>query len=327
MIAGYSSKALYDTIAYLDSDEARMSIDLDPYWPKWDSPWWRVTLLWELGLADRIPFRIIQEIARKVHSDCLHYFPLREEDIPLGIDPYRQIICHCAVGTIMQVFDASGAVIDDELPWSRDYLMKNQLPDGGLNCDEQAYSKNPPKSSLVSTLPALEAILHTTHRSFTLEELNFLDSGANYILNHKLMRKLSGELIDESWSRLCFPRFYFYDILRGLSFLVEYAEICSRSLPYNAMSEVILLLEKSLETGVEIGRSVVHSKEFTLRWNGVAWKGGGDAKTFPLLDEVSRIGSRSSFLTNSLNQTFEGLKRLQRNGFLTIAEQNATLSS
>ncbi len=49
-------KSLEKTKLYLTSEEALQSIGRDPYWPKWDSPWWHMSLLNEMDLTGEIPW-------------------------------------------------------------------------------------------------------------------------------------------------------------------------------------------------------------------------------------------------------------------------------
>ena len=46
-----------ESIRYLESDKARYSLNQDTYWPKWDSPWWHISLLHEMGLSKQIPHK------------------------------------------------------------------------------------------------------------------------------------------------------------------------------------------------------------------------------------------------------------------------------
>ncbi|MBI2899126.1 MAG: hypothetical protein HYY17_03010 [Planctomycetes bacterium] len=210
-------KELDETLRYLESEEALQAIERDPYWPKWDGPWWRMVLLREMGMARLIPRACIDATMRAIDRRCLHFFPFRIEEVPRGVDPIRGIPCHCQLGTLYQLLHACGVDVDRELPWIRPWFLKYQLPDGGLNCDEAAYTKPEPHSSVVSTLPPLEAVLFCTRRDFTREERSFLDRGAEYLVQRRLFRsKRTGAAIDESWLRPAFPRFYFYDVLRGL---------------------------------------------------------------------------------------------------------------
>src|SRR5438552_3397696 len=148
-------EAVKETVRFLESSEARESLRRDPYWPKWDSPWWRMTLLWELGLTQLIPVSCVEAMAGALSGHYLPFLPLDASELPAGADPHRHVACHCAVGTMLQVLEARGMDTDATLPWMRHWLLRYQLPDGGLNCEAAAYSGSR-KSSFLSTLPALE---------------------------------------------------------------------------------------------------------------------------------------------------------------------------
>src|SRR5438445_13869636 len=92
--------------AYLTSKKAKDSLALDPYWPKWDSPWWHMSLLWEIGRADLIGRPVIRKMTEAHRSHFLDHFPLTSEEVPPGIDRYRDISCHCALGNMYQILDA-----------------------------------------------------------------------------------------------------------------------------------------------------------------------------------------------------------------------------
>src|SRR5437867_11672637 len=89
-----------ESLAYLDSREARESIAADPYWPKWDSPWWHMTLLWELGLASRIPASAVAAMVEALKTHYHLIMPVKAGDLPAGVDEHRDVPCHCAVGTM-----------------------------------------------------------------------------------------------------------------------------------------------------------------------------------------------------------------------------------
>ena len=146
------NEAIERSKKYLNSAAALQSIDRDPYWPKWDSPWWHMRLLHEMGLAHEIPQITIQKMVHTLKSHYLPHFPKTSDEMPPGTDPFLKVACHCAVGSMYQVLFAAGIDVDSELPWMRPWMIHYQLPDGGLNCDEQAYNKENPKSSIVSTI-------------------------------------------------------------------------------------------------------------------------------------------------------------------------------
>jgi len=279
------------SVAYLESEEARESLRADPYWPKWDSPWWHMTLLWELDMPGLIPKSAVETMVEVLRGHFLPYFPIRPEELPPETDPYRQTACHCGLGTMHQVLSACGVAVDAELPWIGEWLLRYQLPDGGLNCEWDAYTRSQ-KSSVVSTLPALEAILaKPAHDAL---ELKFLDDGADYLLSKKLFRSSTGSVIQEDWLKLCFPRFFDYDILRGLSFLRKWSRKLGRPLPEGAIAESVAIIEKKAAAGgLRVERIACSSDTSITRDESGLWRRGMPARRFALLDEVSRIGRQS----------------------------------
>jgi hypothetical protein len=286
------------SVEYLASDLAQDSIRQDPYWPKWDSPWWHMTLLWEMGLAELIPRNAVEVMVDAFRSWYLTFFPLRFDLLPPEVDTRRQALCHCAAGTMYQVLSACEVEVDVEVPWMRPWFFRYQLPDGGLNCDEEAYTKPTPKSSIVSTLPPLEAVLFSTGRDFTFEEVEFLDRGAEYLIDHRLYRSVSsGEVTVPDWLDLCFPRFYMYDVLRGLRFLARWAVVRRKSLPETLVAEASEAIRKSLTADglVPARRPWIGETTLMLGEDG-EWSKGPES-SFPLLEAVSRTDAVSPTLT------------------------------
>lgn len=106
------------------------------------------------------------------------------------------------------------------------------MPDGGLSCDDGAYLANPPASSMVGTIAPLGSmLLCATRRPLTEREAKFLDAGAQCLLERKLTlgcraphnHEEQGD--EQDWLAPSFPRFYFYDVLRGLVFVLRWAEV------------------------------------------------------------------------------------------------------
>ncbi len=283
--------AVGETVAYLSSSEAQDSLARDPYWPKWDSPWWRMTLLWELGLERLLPKAAVSAMSQALRGRYLPFFPPADAELPPGADPRRDVTCHCAVGTMHQVLSACGVDVDAELPWMIPWLLRYQLADGGLNCDARAY-RGSRKSSLVSTVPALEAVLGAALRrgASAAEEL-FLENGARYLLAHKLFRSTSGRVIDPAWLSPCFPRFYDYDLLRGLCFLTRWADWSKRRLPREAFTEAAVLLESAFGEGPVSSRAPACLAERSEIPQSQGWT-IGPARGFPLLRECAAPGPK-----------------------------------
>jgi hypothetical protein len=275
--------ALADSVRYLASDEALRAIEANVYWPKWDAPWWHLTLLHEMGEVSQAPER--------------------------------------AVRKLVQALSGWGIRVDEELPWMREWFLRYQLPDGGLNCDEQAYLQDPPPSSMVATISPLEAVLFHTPRPFTPEEQSFVDKGARCLLDRQLMHATTSphnaeEREDEDdWLKLCFPRFYLYDVLRGLSFVLGWAVRRGQSIPGDSVRAVAEHLERHYPDGqVRIERRSydgISTKVESADWN---WKHRQPASHFPLLAEVSRVGAISPHLSAQWRKAKARMGELKQRG-------------
>ncbi|MDE2292311.1 MAG: hypothetical protein KGL53_09535 [Elusimicrobia bacterium] len=297
--------------ARLASDEAAASLRRDPYWPKWDSPWWHMTLLWEMDEAARIPRRAAETLADTVSSHYLKVFPLREGELPPGADPYRHILCHCALGTAWQVLEACGISASERLPWARPWLARYRLPDGGWNCDEAAYTRATPRSSVVSTLPVLEVLLSLPDR--TAQEEAMLDEGADYLLARSLFRSLSkgGAVIDAAWLKPAFPLFYEYDVLRGLAFLARWGRLRGRELPPASVRDAAAAVRKHAVGGtLAPGRRAWDGARTIAPDGRGGWEKRPAADPFALLERVSRVGEPNPWLQrrwDAVAPSFAGL--------------------
>ena len=216
------------SLTYLASDAALASLDRDPYWPKWDSPWWHALLMLELGEARRIPVRAARALADAVDRMPFHDFPV--DGLPPGVDPRRDIMCHCALGCLTQVLVACGV----ELPaWFAPWFPRYQMRDGGLNCDETAYLvEDECPSSMVGTIAPFEAMRAVAPDS------PFVARAAGLLVARRLTdgspTRHNAEERDAAprWMQLCFPRFYFYDVLRGLAALAGWARDTGAAIPH-----------------------------------------------------------------------------------------------
>jgi hypothetical protein len=283
--------------AYLASAKARASLARDPYYPKWDSPWWHATLLHELGRADAIPREAAEALLAAIEAKYPRYFPNPREPAAPGKDPHRDSLCHCALGNVYQALSACGLDLDARAPWMRAWFLHYQLPDGGLNCDERAYASSGGASSIQSTLPALEAIL-LVDRPFTAAEEEFLDRGAEYLIERRLVcRRRDGRVMDESFLQIGFPRFYDYDVLRGLSFLAGWSRVRRRLVPRDAVAGIMSALAARFPDGrVRVEKPGLASERSLREGPDGSWS-GGEATSFPLLESARRTGQASEVLT------------------------------
>jgi hypothetical protein len=271
------------SLAYLQSDAALASLANDVYQPKWDSPWWHALLLFELGVAEQIPRPIIDAIAagleaapRALDADDTHGF----------------VPCHCALGCMAQVLAVHGVT----LAWIEDWFVRYQMADGGLNCDSSAYKVTGEcPSSMVGTVPALEAMLLGDPATWSPARRAFVDRAARCVIDRAFVRGSSTRHNAEerdaapAWRDIAFPRFYFYDVLRGMAAVSRWAELTGGVVPNHVWID--------LPDELVVQREVLTSASYPRT-------------RFALLDEVSRIGTHCEPLTDQWRATKARIARL-----------------
>ena len=103
-------------------------------------------------------------------------------------------------------------------------LLREQLADGGWNCEAvEPSAKRPPsrRSSFHTTICVLEGLLEYERAGRKSAAVTKARKRAeNYLLERRMFRSLrTGEVIDQRWLRFSFPTFWHYDVLRGLDYL------------------------------------------------------------------------------------------------------------
>jgi hypothetical protein len=138
---------------------------------------------------------------------------------------------------------ASGAYFGQDIQRIIDLLIKEQLPDGGWNCEAANGST---RSSFNTTICVLEALLEYElagggNAAVTKARLR----GQEYLLERRLFRRKStGEVIEgdrdgeTTFTRFAFPTWWHYDVLRGLEYLRR-----ADATPDERVAEAIELVE------------------------------------------------------------------------------------
>jgi hypothetical protein len=307
------------SVAYLGSPEAQQSLAANCYWPKWHAPWWHMLLLHEMGETTRIPEIAIKGLIESIKRMPLKIFPIQPHDVPAGVRLDLDTGCHCEMGNFYRVLTTWGVNVDKELPWMRPWFLQYQMADGGLNCDSSAYcAPDEVPSSMVGTIAAFEAILLHTRNAWTAEEVSFLERAARFLMDRKLMlgsntRHNAAERdAAPAWMQPCFPRFYFYDVLRGLNALVLWAEQTGNSLPSESIQQVVDHLNDRYPDGaVRIERCAFAGKRTFQRTASGEWsQDRPEASVFPLLNAVSVVGEFSPYLSWQWQTTKRRLRDL-----------------
>lgn len=314
--------AIEHSVRYLESDAALASIAADTYWPKWDSPWWHMVLLHEIGEAGRIPARVAVAMAGGLNALPIRIFPIRDEDWPPGSDRGRDSNCHCALGCMAQVLTACGIDVDTTLPWIKPWFVRYQMADGGLNCDETAYLMTDEcPSSMVGTIAPFEAMLLGDPAGWSDEQRGFVTRAARCLIDRQLVlgsptRHNAAERDAQAgWLLPCRPRFYFYDVVRGLGALVRWAERTGSALPRAAVAPAVEHLVAAFPDGVvRLGRRAFEGATTRVRGPDGLWNVRQPASRFPLLEATSGIGAACPFSTREWTAARHGLLRLLESG-------------
>jgi hypothetical protein len=312
---------LLASLRYLGSDAAQRSVEADPYWPKWDSPWWHVALCVELGEARRVPERAVAALLAALVAFPIKTFPFTPDELPPGCDIHTDTLCHCQLGSVYQMLSACEIDVDGALPWAVPWFVRYQMADGGLNCDNSAYLvQGECPSSMVGTLAPFEAMLRG---ELLGERAAFTDRAAAFLIERRLMLGSSTQhnaaerQREPDWLQPCFPRFYFYDVLRGLTALTRWAERRERPIPLAAIEPVVEHLLSSFPDGVvRLGRSAQAGVR-TLAFSANGEKTRPPATRFALLQATSAIGSASRALTRQWRETRRCLLTLHDAGRIT----------
>ena len=118
----------------------------------------------------------------------------------------------------------AGAYFGQDVRSLVDRLLREQLPDGGWNCEAENGST---RSSFNTTICVLEALLEHERSGGAAPKVTAARlRGQEYILERRLFRRRStGEVIERdrkggaAWTRFAFPTWWHYDVLRGLDYL------------------------------------------------------------------------------------------------------------
>jgi hypothetical protein len=113
---------------------------------------------------------------------------------------------------------ALGAYFGERSDRLVDRLLREQLADGGWNCEAERGSV---RSSFHTTICVLEGLL-AFEQAFGVTPLvtDARHRAEEYLLERRLLRRLStGEIIEPLWTQFAFPPLWHYDVLRALDYL------------------------------------------------------------------------------------------------------------
>ena len=298
-----------ETLDYLSSDAALRSLDQDAYWPKWDSPWWRLSLLEELGQLEWASERVLEHLAQTVLAVPERRFPVPPAP---DIDPL-QAFCHCSLGNLYRILTHSGRKMHD-FDWVLDWFRNYQMADGGYNCDEQAYAvEEECPSSIVATVAALEAALLLPAGNEVADRAAHCLLARELRLGSNTQHNREERESEPRWLQLAFPRFYHYDVLRGLEAVTRWALASAQPLPWTNVEWVVRYLLQQFPEGVVAPQRRAYENHRSRFPDGSR----GPARSFPWLEELSQPGQASAALTAQWNRVRDQLCELHRQSRIT----------
>ena len=177
------------------------------YSPKWTSTTYTLLLLRHYGLAPGHPaaLRAVEQI-----WDGARYFGG-------GLTSAGSIDAPEACVTSMYLALARYFRFDDaRVEVAMDWLLTNQLGDGGWNCRTVRFGDR--HSSFHTTILALEALAEECRREPDRRQIDTaLAKGREFLLDHRLYRShRDGTVVNPAFTHLSFPPRWHYDVLRGL---------------------------------------------------------------------------------------------------------------
>jgi hypothetical protein len=144
-----------------------------------------------------------------------------EKDSDGGINPGKTISCSdvCINGMVLN-YACYFQMREKELESIVDFLLSQQLKDGGFNC--YSNRRGAIHSSMHTTISVSEGFreYHANSYTYRLEELLKAEKGCcEFLLQHKLFKSdKSGEVIKNRFTMLSYPSRWYYDILRALDY-------------------------------------------------------------------------------------------------------------
>lgn len=178
------------------------------YSPKWTSTTYALLELYRYGLESAHP------AAQRGVSVLLDRMRYRDG----GLTPAKTVDEPetCVTGMVV-LLDAAFLVDDPRADALVEWLLNEQMDDGGWNCD--TYRTDTTHGSFHTTITVLEAFRERIERrpDSRLEEA--AARGREFFLDHRLYHShRTGEVADPAFTKFSFPPRWHFDALRGLDY-------------------------------------------------------------------------------------------------------------
>ena len=186
------------------------------YRPKWTAAVWPLALLGEMEAP----------VDDTVNAEIERFLDLHQADTgafvcPSKFEAKKRWDEPCLTGNMIRTLIRFGYGDDKRVQKAIAWLPRQQLEDGGWNCDFP--EKKVKHSSFMSTIEPLWAYSEIPRQKLTRSMKRSIDRGAEFLLMHRLYKSDNHHWKETfPWfTDLHFPMYYFYDILHGLRVLTK----------------------------------------------------------------------------------------------------------
>jgi hypothetical protein len=179
------------------------------YSPKWKSTTYTLLLLRQLGL---------QPGNEQALRGCEKFF-FRGIERDGGINLFKSLNYSetCVNGMILTLLSYF-RYPDERIHSVAEFLLREQMPDGGWNCERIKGATHASFNTTISALEGLSEYGSTYPQAFTAVS-PAIDSGREFLLQHHLYQShRTGKPADPAMTRMYFPPRWRYDFLRGLDY-------------------------------------------------------------------------------------------------------------
>jgi hypothetical protein len=174
-----------------------------PY-SKWKGSHWRLISLVELGVPRT------NRGARAAAQDVLAW--IAEPARPLVVAGRERR--HASMeGNALRACCRLGMARNPRVRHLVDVLLRAQWPDGGWNCDMRSEAK---RSSFHETLTPILGLAEYHRATGDRSALVAAELGVELLLEHRVFRARSGEVIHPEWLSIHWPPYWHYDFFHGL---------------------------------------------------------------------------------------------------------------
>ena len=201
------------------------------YSPKWKSTTYTLLLLRQLGLPPEHPQAL---------RGCENFF-FRGLERDGGINWWKSFRHSetCINGMILTLL-AYFRYPDERIHSVAQYLLNEQMPDGGWNCERIKGATHASFHTTISVLEGFSEYLSTYPQAFVAVK-PAVDKAHEFLLQHHLYKShRTGEVVNPEMTRMHFPPRWRYDFIRAL----DYFQHVKAPLDERMQAAVSLLLEK-----------------------------------------------------------------------------------